>query len=473
MAHPLLDPIPLHEAANFFVSIKRGSGHSNEQVKTASVKMKSAAQQVIADLLAGKMPEGKAGHFKTAAVNPIKHLKRYGELLTGSKARKLENASQMISESRAARKIDKLVNREREAVGVTRKITGGIAGAGAIGVGAGALKALAQKGLKEEPKHAHVKLANPPDFETASAASQDNTPSPSPVPQTATIGPSKKMPQFPAEYMNNEAAGNTAQEATESAFLRERLGLATQKSQAMESQISQIQSELDGLRNESAMAGTQAQTATQEAVEANDRALQHSQLAANMRIGIQKMRDQMLQIASQDPEGFAQSQMTQAGTPESSPEAGGGTPPGSAPAGAGGPGGAEPKPGSGESGSPVTDTAEGSSKLSTAMEALKNIAKKLPYAAAGAAAGAAGSVPWDRTIPKLESKVENLESQPGSFGQAVDLAQARTRLEMARIGKDYPRRAALGGAAGGAIAGYFGGPELVVQAKRVFTPTHH
>jgi hypothetical protein len=61
----LMGRVPQAEAAAFFIGIrKHGWAKQRQMAKTASAEKYSRAQQVFRELLDGKMPEGKAGHFK-------------------------------------------------------------------------------------------------------------------------------------------------------------------------------------------------------------------------------------------------------------------------------------------------------------------------------------------------------------------------------------------------------------------------
>lgn len=75
----LVGEIPMAAAAEFFVEVKNfgDPGGDLKMYKAAAVRMNSKAQEIIADLLEGRMPEGKAGHFKTAQVEDIPWHERY------------------------------------------------------------------------------------------------------------------------------------------------------------------------------------------------------------------------------------------------------------------------------------------------------------------------------------------------------------------------------------------------------------
>jgi hypothetical protein len=243
------------------------------QTKTASAKMKSAAQQMISDLLEGRMPEGKAGHFKTAAVIPTKK----------------EFLSNLV---------------------------------------------------KARPKLAFASEQPAPQDQPAQQQA------PAPAPQIPAANPTSmpatsSAPLQPVNYMGAEQQAQQSQQLNEANFYRERMLHAVQENQSLQQQIAESQATMDQLQQQAASTGIQIQTVTQQALQAQERALEHSQMAAKMRMGMQQMREQMLQIASQDPAaiaeqkaqeasaaaGQAQAQAQQqavdqqAGTPEASPEA--------------------------------------------------------------------------------------------------------------------------------------------------------
>jgi len=296
------------------------------------------------------------------------------------------------------------------------------------------------------------------------------------------------VPQtMPVNYLGAERMARKAQEASESKFLRERLVQSRQANQGLQEQSTQAQQQMTDMQNQLAGIGVQVQTAQQEALAANDRAVQHSQAAANLRIAVQQMREQMFQLASQEPEspqtaatGNAEQQQqaeqqqsqqaeqkAQNGTPEGSPEPGGGAPPGSAPEGAGT--GYEGKEAPAKSTTEVTtkETTEPSSKLSSVSS---EVLHRLPYAAGGAALGGAAGYTAQMRGGALRKKVEEMEQRaPSTFSEALDLAKAKKELAEAEAAEKHPVAATLAGAGAGAGAGAVLGPQLakLIQNIRV------
>lgn len=386
----LYEPIPLNEAAGFFIATKRFSAPNSaeEGIKLASARMRSKAQELIGDLMAGKMPEGKYGHFKYAS--------------------KLKLA---------------------------------------------------------QPPDPNMEMPQPGGPQTA--APQQMIMPPQQMPQQA---PAPQMPQvpktMPTNYIEAEGRARAAQDTNEAAFLRERLGLATQKNQEASQQLEQTMGELDNMKNEMASSGVQAQTAQQQAVEATQRAAQHSQQAANFRMGLQQMREQLFQLASQDPEASMQDTGQQQQAQGAPTEAEGQSAPGTVPAGAGRAGESESEPASGEPGTVVNVNAQPKQKLSGAFQQFGQLAgqrlmQSAPYALGGALVGAgSGALEAHRDIGALEGNVHNLESLPDSFKNSVSLALAKAKLDIAKASKAHPTAAVLSGAATGALSAGFAGPKV-------------
>jgi ferritin-like protein len=141
----------------------------------------------------------------------------------------------------------------------------------------------------------------------------------------------------PVNYLEAEETGRRAQESNEAAFYRTKAQEASGQVQNMSGQIQQVQSQLDQLSQQAAESQQQILAANQEAATANDQMLNQATLAARMRMGMQQLRAQMMEIASQDPEQLAAAaggptpmdvgqQAAAAGQPAGAPP--GGAPPG-------------------------------------------------------------------------------------------------------------------------------------------------
>jgi hypothetical protein len=282
--------------------------------------------------------------------------------------------------------------------------------------------------------------------------------------------------------MASEMMARAAQEANEVGFLRERLNAATEQNLAAQQQMQEAQAQLEQMQQDTAASGEQIMAATNEAVAASDRALQQSLQAANMRMGIQKMRESMLQLASQDPESLGtlaqQEQLAAeqqavdagAGTPEQtgSPATGSGSPSAAAP----GPGGPGPESGGdGSSASPSGSNA--APQISVKTGSAGSAAMALPGAVAGAGLAALqGYRRSSQGVEDAQAEIAQLEQeqQSGSFGKALDLAKAKKRLADNELAQAHPIKSNVkeiaGGALGGAAVG-FAGKQLWDTARHV------
>lgn len=302
----------------------------------------------------------------------------------------------------------------------------------------------------------------------------------------------------PVNYLEAEATGRAAQEQGESAFYRNKAQAAETQVQSMGQMVQTIQQQLDQLTQQAASSGSMVMQANQEAAAAHDSALQQATLAARMRMGMQALRAQMMEIASQDPEqlsaaaggptptevgqqmgqGEQQGQAQDAGqqqTPDPSaqaePGAQPGTPgaapaegsqPGTPPPGAGAPGqpAAETQPSSSESVQSPDQSAEMQQKVSSMRETLRSAA---PYVGVGAAAGAFDGVRQGGRVDAIQQKVDELKGQQdGGFAKALQLAHTQMNLAQAEDAKRRPviaglkgglRGAGMGAAAAGVVQG--------------------
>lgn len=451
----LVGTIPLHEAAEFFVEMKHhGWPDSSEETfaKVAAVKQ-SKAQQVISGLLEGKMPEGKAGLFKLAQYEPALLMQKR---LKQQKAADRMGAKTLGSPSGA---ISQTI--DRAAAQVTKDA-------------AARFRAAVTKLAQDNP-----------------GAQQEQIPAmaePSAAPQSAPQGQGAggappaaptQPPTVPQNYMGAELLAQQSQGMNESSFYRERLGKAVAENQALQQSAQQMQQSVEQLQQQAAASGEQIQAATQQATEAGDRALQSTQDAANMRMALQQLREQMLQVASQEPAAVtqqnqqqAESQMqqqaqqmmnpqaAQAGTPGASPAPGGGAPPGTPAAGS-------PEPGAGGAQARSSSPSKPAAETSSSKSGEKTAQGRLPYAIGGAGLGLAGAVAAMKGAPKMRKKLEKQKAE-GGFSSAIDEAKAKYMLAAAERASETPIRSALSGAAGGALAASTLGPGIAGQAARAY-----
>ena len=105
----------------------------------------------------------------------------------------------------------------------------------------------------------------------------------------------------PTNYLQAELEGRQAQEMNESTFYRQQTQEAQAAAQQAQQQAQEGQQQLQQLQMQADSSNQQIQQALGQAMQAQDEALQKSQVAANMRIGMQKLRGQLMDIASPGP----------------------------------------------------------------------------------------------------------------------------------------------------------------------------
>jgi hypothetical protein len=479
----IIGEVPLHEAAGFFIGMKQPVIREG-QIKTAAARMKSEVQQIIEQLNGGVSPEGKAGRY--VPVDQIKQASTTRENL-GTAAGTLGGAAAggLAGTALAARAGGFLATRNAS------MLKGGLPGAVAGGLVGGALmnhrmkQAMAKMGFgASSPTGAGTPEANMEGGQPTPAAS--NLPSmPQQPPAGASMAPPagpiqdpeaakpSRQQTVPVNYMGAELIAQSAQGANEVGFLRERLNAATEQNNMLSQQVQSIQSQLDEVNQTQQAAGDQIMEATNEAVASSTRAMQTTMQAANMRIGIQKMREAMMELASQDPESMGTLSQQQAvqedaatqqpmGQPgQAAVNAGAGTPEqtGTQPTQPGAPAaGAKEEGGGSESGGDDSATAEKAPQVQIKTGGAAGWA--IPGAVAGAGLAAMQSNRMSKGVPEAQGKVDELEEAQeggGSFGQALDLAKAKTQLANNEVAAKHPiahgASSALKGAMGGAVIG--------------------
>lgn len=289
-------------------------------------------------------------------------------------------------------------------------------------------------------------------------------------------------------FLAAEQAGREAQEQTESAYYREKLREAAQQLEQATQGSQEMQVQLEQLQQQTAEVNNDISERTNQAVEANVEATRRAQEAANLRIGIEKMRQQLLGVAAQDPEVLAQTPtpgpmdpgMEQAtgGMPDdgsgsaeqaASPE---GTP-GTTPAGAGESGApAEPAKASGTPGTVVNVSAQPNTKKEGSIKRAglkEDVIRNGPWALGGAALGGLGAYQAARTAPRLRSQVESMTAgrKPGDFEAAKALSQKYKELHDAEHSHAKPAAAALAGAMGGGLLLGSTGPAILRDIQTI------
>ena len=311
----------------------------------------------------------------------------------------------------------------------------------------------------------------------------------------------------PVNYLQAEQLAQQAQQAQEGTFYRMRAQQAEQMAQAVQQQMAQTQQELQALQMQAEQTGQQVQQGMQEALAARDDALKQTQIAANLRLGMQKLRQQMLEVASQDPAEVAASELQ--GQAQAEQEAQMAAAQGGDPAAAGGAPAAPPAKAGKEveeagraqdeavmqtqqaemaagqpqpQGSPAPGAApspsggasldmmdpsgvmkQGAARMRRRLQGkTAAVSPRLLGlgigAGLGAAAGGYGAYMERQQVGDLRQRVQAMEAQEqGGFRQAMQLAALKGRAAMAEAGEQNPGAhtayGALTGAASGAALG--------------------
>lgn len=268
------------------------------------------------------------------------------------------------------------------------------------------------------------------------------------------------------QYLANEQEGMQAQQQNEAEFFRQQLQQVSQTSAATSQQLSDAQMQLQQLQEQQAQVGTTIQAANDEALGASDEAMRQTQLAANMRLGYQKLRSQIIELASQDPEalGGLPGDVPQGAGASATPGMGVGTPestgqavdPGMAAAGDGGPGmpgAAKPSDGSAAQ-NPTATATTGMPKLGGFGSALMQHLAPASGAVAGGIIGAKSALGKAKELPARGQALEQAnQANDGSFAQALEVAKARAGVAESEGAAVHPIRTALVGGLKGAGMG--------------------
>lgn len=374
-----------------------------------------------------------------------------------------------------------------------RRIIGGPAGT----LGGAVLGGLAGRGmggeLGTEVDIARAKTSSISDLAARMAAWVKTAQEPeeaaeAPMSAPTAGGGSGAQEQLPSNYLQAEAIGQEVQNTNEANYFREKAraaeAQAAQSGQAAQEQLSQMQMGTEQLQMEADSAAQRIQAALQEAMKARDEALQQTEIAANMRLAMQKQRQTLMELASQDPAPSTSAAMSasidgtlppappappveppmegQAVLPEGAVGADRApvpnTAPGSAPAAgakdmnapAGVPPGPPPESASPAAGGPPlrqkTSAAEGGTEKTAYLGALAG-------AVVGAAAGA-GSVYRDqgRNLGEMQERLSDLQrAQDGSYGQAAAAARLQKEIADTSLAQQFPGHVAARRAAGTAL----------------------
>ena len=342
--------------------------------------------------------------------------------------------------------------------------------------------------LRMRLKVAMMKMAEPPGAEMETEAPMSS--------------PTDTQQVQPQNYLQAELLGQQAQQGNEAQFYQSQAHEAQGAAQQMEQEMTGLQGQMQELQMQADQAGQSIQQSIQQATQAQDEALKQTQAAANMRMGMQKMRAQMMEVASQDPAEQA-AQAMQGGPPDPAaalasgdPNAVGGAPPSSpadaekevqeagraqdeaamqgqqaaqAAAGAGqpaAPGGAPPE------GSPPPGAAPSPPGLKAASvktaSVMQQAAQRLPWAVAGAGLGALHHRSLKGGAPELRAKVQSMQANPkGGFFNAMRLAVKKQELSDSELAEQYPGHSLATQSARGAAIGALAGPMIGSNAQGI------
>jgi hypothetical protein len=288
----------------------------------------------------------------------------------------------------------------------------------------------------------------------------------------------------PTNYLAAELAGRQAQEQQESAYYRSQVQQAQQEAQAGQAQMQELAAQMEQLQMQQQQTEAMIQQSQMQAVQAQDEALRQTQAAANMRMGMQQMRAQLMEIASHDPAAEAAATMQgpagqpgmEGGVPGS--ELGGPAPqegpagmapdqpmaPGAAPPNGGIPS-APPETPQGLGGADHSTMAPTGAKVASALEALK---QRLPGILGGGVAGAAFHHSLKNSVPELRNRVQTLSAEQGGFLHAMRLAKEKAHLHQAERAEQHPEASLLYNTARGALVGGAAGPAIQSNIKSLF-----
>jgi len=322
-----------------------------------------------------------------------------------------------------------------------------------------------------------------------------------------------------------EQQGTVQQLQNETQFFRQKSEQLTQQAQMQQQQLEQAQQQqqmsdqqIQQMQLTAQMANQAASQATMASMNAQQQALQSTQLAANMRIALQQHRQALMDLAAQDPAAGIEQQLQaananapppgQAALGQAAPGAMGAQAPGQlqpaqgdpqqgqqpqqapqgqpaaqdAPQGPAGqqPPGPQPAPGQGDKkphgqGGTTVTIKQAAHRIKQANPYWEQVGQKLmarlPYGAAGAALGAgasmASSIGGVEPAKQRLAEAQQHHDTEGTFGTAMELAQAKARMAFRQVAVDHPTGSAISGAIGGFTTGMMVGPEIHDRVKRI------
>ncbi len=300
----------------------------------------------------------------------------------------------------------------------------------------------------------------------------------------------------PTNYLAAEQLGQQAQHAQELAFFKNKAQKAMQQAmsamQQSQGQMEQMQTQMAELQQQADSAKQNIEQALGEAMQARNEALSQTQVAANMRMGMQKLRQQMVEIASQDPAAVAAQELDnvanqskqqaaeQAAMEQQQASMDAGM---MDPAAAAGPAAQAPAPQTAPGAAPAAGSPDmnanaggppgpgGEMSRETQGGIKESSAKLAGWLGAGAGAIYGGGKSLydaakliEANPQALRDKVQVLEqTQDGSYGRAAELAKAKKTLADAELAGQHPGGFGLRASAKGAVLGALRG-NLLEQA---------
>lgn len=399
----LVGTIPLYEAAEFFVALKEFGTE-----KTASSKV----QKVISDLLADKMPEGKAGYTKLAEKMKLAY--------DGSTQTDTESIGQSDA---AAQPLPTPPQAQASAKPPAKPVAPPTMPVNYLGAEQAGQKA--QEG--SESAYYHDQLSQ------ASAENQAMSQQMQEAQQT--VGALQAQVDQATQQVQE-----TTQQATEA---NDKALMHSQESANMRMAIQQMRDQLVQFASQDPDAVAQAKAREQSEI----------QQAAAEQAGIAQAQGQDPNQTQAQAQTQTQAQaQTGPGAPAASPTPKAKEP--SKPAAA-----AKPEP----QANPVDQT-----KISGAKEQMLSALKKHgPYALGGAGLGALAASATGKKAPKYKEQAEKAEAEAGGgYRKALKAVGARQRAGKAEAAQQYPTGAMLAGGLGGAVALGKAGPVIEQSLRR-------
>ena len=277
-----------------------------------------------------------------------------------------------------------------------------------------------------------------------------------------------QLPPGTAEFLASEQAAEQQAEMQEAAYLRQQLEALRAQDQAAQQELQQLQQQQSMTDQQIAQYQAQVANSTQQAMSAQDQVLQQQQAAAAMRMAYQQLRGQLLQAASTDPPSLSGNDAALAAASTAAQ-------PNSTPSPTTGPAGQAPNPGT-----PGTVAPEGDDTVSRPIagnEPMFGNAESATYAGTKEPQGDA-KTPNKEVLSsvKLSSLMEHLPGVLGAVKARAPYVLGGAALGAAgsalsgHLSSDPEKQApghVLRGALEGAAIGGLAGPAAMNAAKNI------